>query len=796
MSMQVPGTLGKHQIRRQLGAGAMGTVYEGWDPVIERRLAIKTVQLPHAADEETAQAIARFRREAQAAGRLTHPNIVGVFDYGETDTIAYIVMEFVDGPALKDLLDRHERFSVPTIARIMEDLLAGLQFSHERGVVHRDIKPANVMLTKEGQAKIADFGIARIESSSMTQAGTMLGTPAYMSPEQFMGLTVDARSDIYSSGVLLYQLLTGERPFDGSMTSIMHKALNTDPPVPSRIAVTVPKAFDTVVGRAMAKRPEDRFASASDFMAAIRGAIAAPARSPEHDVQATVIAPSRSPKAAAPVTAPLAGSLRADSGPQWSMKSPAIIGAGVAGLALLGGVGFFLLSGTPNKPVVVSEQTRPPAVAATSVASMPGVAATPSTPGVDATAGTPGVAGTPSTPGAAATPSAPGVAATPSTPSVAATPSTPGVAATPSTPGVAATPSTPGVAATPSTPGVAATPSTPGVAATPSTPGVAGTPSAAGVAPTASAPDVVAPPGAPATVTPPLAPASSPVLAAPAPAAPSPLERARLEAQSVPCSVLNVADGPRLSGLASGGQDLDRLLAGLRDIGPLTDDVARVDRFACAPIAAVAAFVRQSWDSVPPAFVLRPAQREVTSGARLAVDATTTLPAVYIDIFQADGSVRHLVRPPRSGTATIPHAEFVAGPGAGPALIVAIGSDVALDLNPRPEVERAADYLAVLQLRLHGAARPASFQGEVTPLLADVAMVTVLPAVPITGKPPVGEPRLATNRPSDQQTVKTPPQPHPQVLRSSRCANIISRAQLGETLSDGELAALRTECRS
>jgi len=757
--MQVPGTLGKHQIRRQLGAGAMGTVYEGWDPVIERRLAIKTVQLPHAADEETAQAIARFRREAQAAGRLNHPNIVGVFDYGETDAIAYIVMEFVDGPALKDLLDRHERFSLPTIVRIMEDLLAGLQFSHDRGVVHRDIKPANVMLTKEGQAKIADFGIARIESSSMTQAGTMLGTPAYMSPEQFMGLTVDARSDIYSSGVLLYQLLTGERPFDGSMTSIMHKALNTDPPVPSRIAVTVPKAFDTVVGRAMAKRPEDRFASASDFMAAIRSAIAAPARSPEHDAQATVIAPSRSPKAAAPpVTAPLAGSLRADSGPQWSMKSPAIIGAGVAGLALLGGVGFFLLSGTASKPVVVSQQTRPPAVAATSVPSMPGVAATPSTPGGDATAGTPGVAGTPSTPG------------------------------------VAGTPSTPGAAATPSAPSIAATPSTPGVAATSGTPGVAGTPSAAGVAATAPAPEAVPPPAAPASVTPPLAPTSAPVLVAPA--APSPLERARLEAQSVPCSVLNVTDGPRLSGLASGGQDLDRLLAGLRDIGPLTDDVARVGRFACAPIAAVAAFVRQSWDSVPPAFVLRPAQREVTSGARLAVDATTTLPAVYIDIFQADGSVRHLVRPPRSGTATIPHAEFVAGPGAGPALIVAIGSDVPLDLNPRPEVERAADYLAVLRPRLHGAARPASFQGEVTPPLADVAMVTVLPAVPITGKPSVSEPQLATNRPSDQPTVKTSPQPHPQVLRSSRCANIISRAQLGETLSDGELAALRTECRS
>ena len=270
-------SLGKYVIRRQLGRGAMGTVYEGFDPVIERIVAIKTVRLPEVEDDETAEQIARFRREAQAAGRLTHPNIVGVFDYGETADLAYIVMEYVDGPSLKNLLDKNERFPLPQILRIMEDLLGGLQFSHERGVVHRDIKPANLMLTKSGQGKIADFGIARIESSSMTQAGTVLGTPAYMSPEQFMGQVVDSRSDIYSSGVLLYQLLTGERPFEGSMSAIMHKALHTEAPSPSDISVTAPRPFDAVVRRAMAKRPEDRFATAAEFMAAIRAAAAAPA---------------------------------------------------------------------------------------------------------------------------------------------------------------------------------------------------------------------------------------------------------------------------------------------------------------------------------------------------------------------------------------------------------------------------------------------------------------------------------------------------------------------------------------
>ncbi len=152
------------------------------------------------------------------------------------------------------------------------------------------------MLAATGQAKIADFGIARIESSSMTQAGTVLGTPAYMSPEQFMGQVVDARSDIYSSGVLLYQLLTGERPFEGSMSAIMHKALNTEAPLPSQISVTAPRPFDSVVRKAMAKRPEDRYASAAEFLEAIRAAIATPERVEREDSgDATMVSVPRTP---------------------------------------------------------------------------------------------------------------------------------------------------------------------------------------------------------------------------------------------------------------------------------------------------------------------------------------------------------------------------------------------------------------------------------------------------------------------------------------------------------------------
>jgi serine/threonine-protein kinase len=352
-------TLGKYEIKRPLGRGAMGIVYEGWDPIIARRVAIKTVRLPDHADPETEEALARFRREAQAAGRLTHPNIVAVFDYGETNDLAYIVMEFVDGPSLKMLLDREERFALADTVRVMDDLLVGLQFSHERGVVHRDIKPANVMLTSAGQAKIADFGIARIESSSMTQAGTLLGTPAYMSPEQFMGQTVDARTDIYSSGVLLYLLLTGERPFEGGMSSIMHKALNTEPSAPSLLSVTAPPSFDAVVRRAMAKRPEDRFPSARALAEAIHAAVEHKADLAVGEYEATIAAPQ--PQKPPPRVVPVA--------PPANRSSMPIIA--VAALVALGGLGggawLLLRSPAPSigttatqTPAPVAEVTPPP----------------------------------------------------------------------------------------------------------------------------------------------------------------------------------------------------------------------------------------------------------------------------------------------------------------------------------------------------------------------------------------------------------------------------------------------------
>ncbi len=266
-------TLDRYDLRAVLARSSSGIVYEGWDSRIARKVAIKTVALPDTADAELQDRLGRFKREAQAAGRLQHPNIVGIYDYGEVDDLAFIVMEFVDGVPLKTLFDRHERFEAPTILRVMGGVLAGLQYSHDRGIVHRDIKPSNIMLTADGRAKITDFGIARIESSSLTQAGTVLGTPAYMSPEQFLGETVDSRTDIYSAGVVLYQMLTGERPYDGGVTTIMHKVLHTEAVKPSRISTQSSPMLDAIVTKAMAKRREDRFPTAAAFAEALPAAV-------------------------------------------------------------------------------------------------------------------------------------------------------------------------------------------------------------------------------------------------------------------------------------------------------------------------------------------------------------------------------------------------------------------------------------------------------------------------------------------------------------------------------------------
>lgn len=258
--------LGKYSILEEIGRGSMGMVYKAKDKNIGRIAAIKTIKLPDVTPKEKQELTIRFKQEAMAAGNLNHPNIVTIYEYDHDDDIAFIAMEFIKGVELKSLLDENEAFTEQHIISIMKQLLAALQYSHQHGVIHRDIKPSNLMITNNEFVKVTDFGIARLESSELTQVGATIGTPSYMSPEQCIGQVVDARSDIFSAGVLLYQLLTGEKPFAGpSITSILHKITQISPPDPSQLNFSISSKFDEIIKRSLAKRPTDRYQSAKEF---------------------------------------------------------------------------------------------------------------------------------------------------------------------------------------------------------------------------------------------------------------------------------------------------------------------------------------------------------------------------------------------------------------------------------------------------------------------------------------------------------------------------------------------------
>jgi serine/threonine-protein kinase len=267
--------LGRYELRRPIGRGAAGTVWEAWDTSLTRRVAIKVVRPGDLDAAEIEELRTRFRQEAQVAGRLSHAGVVQVYDYGEVDGEAYIVMEFVDGETLKAVLDRPERMDLVRAAEIMRGVLQALDNCHRLSVVHRDIKPSNIMLPSDGGVKLADFGIARIENSELTIVGTVMGTPPYMSPEQFTARDpVDFHSDIWSCGVLFYEMLTGSRPFTGNtMATIGQSVVNDTFEPPSKRVPGLPTAFDQVLQRALRKAPAERFPSAQAFALAIQSAM-------------------------------------------------------------------------------------------------------------------------------------------------------------------------------------------------------------------------------------------------------------------------------------------------------------------------------------------------------------------------------------------------------------------------------------------------------------------------------------------------------------------------------------------
>ena len=268
------GKLGRYEVLNELGKGAMGVVYLAKDPVIGRMVAIKTIRTSQTGDDdsESREFRERFVREAQTAGILSHPNIVTIHDIGE-DTesrTSFIAMEYIEGRNLKSLLADKKKFSWDEIADLIAQIAEALDYAHRKGIIHRDIKPANIILTTDGKIKITDFGIAKIASSNLTTTGQFLGTPNYMSPEQVSGAPVDGRSDIFSLGVVLYELLTNRKPFLGdNLTAISYKIVHEDFTPPAELSIEVPPEFNAIVARAMAKDPWNRYQRGKDLALAL-----------------------------------------------------------------------------------------------------------------------------------------------------------------------------------------------------------------------------------------------------------------------------------------------------------------------------------------------------------------------------------------------------------------------------------------------------------------------------------------------------------------------------------------------
>lgn len=264
--------IGKYEIITILGKGAMGIVYKARDPLINREVAIKTIRFDLASDDsENEEIMQRFMREAQAAGKLSHPNIITIYDVGREENVTFIVMQLIEGQSLQKMISSSEKFSTPEVIDLMCQVCSALDYAHKNGIVHRDMKPGNILLDKERKPYICDFGVARVETSTLTQSGTAVGTPSYMSPEQVMGKKVDKRSDIFSLGCILYEILTGRRPFEAeSITTVIYKIINEEPLPLIEVKRGLPVGFEQTITKALAKDPNDRYQSCTELAADLR----------------------------------------------------------------------------------------------------------------------------------------------------------------------------------------------------------------------------------------------------------------------------------------------------------------------------------------------------------------------------------------------------------------------------------------------------------------------------------------------------------------------------------------------
>jgi serine/threonine-protein kinase len=310
--METVRSIGRYRIEELLGKGAMGEVYRAHDPVIDRPVAIKVLRPELIAGSGSDQLLERFRREARAAGRRFHPNIVAIWDFGDDKGVPFLAMEFVEGRGLDQIIRSSGRLEPERAVAIITQLLSALGFAHEIGIVHRDIKPSNIMVLPNGHVKVADFGIARIDASEFTIVGDLLGTPAYMSPEQLTGGSVDHRADLFAAGVILFEMLTGVKPFRGkSITEIMSFMEKRGPEDIRALNPVVPDALKRVISRSVAFDPEDRYPNAAEFSRAaseavpgLPGALSAPEAS---------ASPTTSPEAKTPPISRTAGPLAGEA---------------------------------------------------------------------------------------------------------------------------------------------------------------------------------------------------------------------------------------------------------------------------------------------------------------------------------------------------------------------------------------------------------------------------------------------------------------------------------------------------
>lgn len=295
--------IGRYVIQEVLGRGAMGVVYRAHDPIIDREVALKTLRLD-IDSEMTEEFRERFFREARAAGRLSHPSIVTIHDVGEDESsgVVFIAMEMIRGRNLREMFRQGKRPRASEAARIVSEVAAALDYAHSMGVVHRDIKPANVLITDKGTVKIADFGVARLESSNLTVEGQFIGTPNYMSPEQITGQPVDGRSDIFSLGVVLFELLTGIKPFAGkTMAEVTHNIVQKPCPIPSTLQPGLPAAFNPILLKCLNKDPDQRFQSGADLARVLAALARSLVQREPHDIaQTSVFEPDLSTRVTTP----------------------------------------------------------------------------------------------------------------------------------------------------------------------------------------------------------------------------------------------------------------------------------------------------------------------------------------------------------------------------------------------------------------------------------------------------------------------------------------------------------------